>query len=181
MYLINGFDRAFLSFDSDLPTGSGQARGSLYFSRIRAFRIRFGPANRVGLRRGDTTTIREKTNRLFKAMSCTHTRYTRCPHAREMQYYLVFTYLHACMYQYHSHKTTCYSAEKQIMQLDFFSSFLTRKQHAYFQHHSHINCMLLRQELKSYKLKKISWFLAQKNNTFLQIFIIKKLHVINQK
>ena len=52
-------------------------------------------------------------NRLFKAIPCTHTRYTRCPHAREMQCYcMVFTYLHACMYQYHSHKTACYSAKK---------------------------------------------------------------------
>ena len=26
-------------------------------------------------------------------------------------YYMIFTYLHACMDQYHSHKTTCYSTK----------------------------------------------------------------------
>ena len=51
-------------------------------------------------------------NCLFKAMSCSHTRYTRCPHAHEMRCYcMVFTYLNACVYQYHSRKTACYSAK----------------------------------------------------------------------
>ena len=57
MDLINGFVRASLDFGWDLPTRSGQARGSLHLSGIRASRIRFGPANSVGPKRGATLSI----------------------------------------------------------------------------------------------------------------------------
>ena len=89
-----------------------------------------------------------------------------------MQYYcMVFTYLHACMYQYHSHRIACYSAKKQIMQLGFF---LTSKQHAYFQHYSHINCMLFRQEFKSCKLNIFPGFQLRKTICISTIFHTKK-------
>ena len=57
MDLINGFGQASSGFGSDLPTGSGQARGSLHLSGIRASWIRFGPANPVGPKRGATLSI----------------------------------------------------------------------------------------------------------------------------
>ena len=52
MNLINGFGRASPGFGLDPLTWSGQARGSLHFSGIRASRNRFGPANRVGPKKG---------------------------------------------------------------------------------------------------------------------------------
>ena len=56
----------------------------------------------------------------------------------------------------------------------FFSSFLTRKQHACFQHHSHINCMLFRQEFKSCKLKIFQGFQLIKIVCIFTIFHTKK-------
>ena len=52
MDLINSFGRASPGFSLDSPTGLGQVGGSLHFNGIRASRIRFGLANRIGLRKG---------------------------------------------------------------------------------------------------------------------------------
>ena len=46
-------------------------------------------------------------NPLFKAMSCIHTRYARCPHAREMQKLLHGIYLFACMHASISSSQNC--------------------------------------------------------------------------
>ena len=62
MDLINGFGRTSSGFGLNLPTGSGQARGLLHFSGIRASQIRFEPADRVRPKRGATV----KNNNFFR-------------------------------------------------------------------------------------------------------------------
>ena len=71
-------------------------------------------------------------------------------------------------------KTTCYQPRIRHANWIFFSSFLTRKRHAYFQHHSHINCMLFRQEFKSCKLKKFPGFQLRETICISTIFHTKK-------
>ena len=78
-------------------------------------------------------------------------------------------------------KTACYQPRIRHANWIFFSSFLTIKRHAYFQHHSHINCMLFRQEFKSCKLKKFPGFQLRETICISTIFHTKKKCMLSTK
>ena len=129
---------------------------------------------------------------LYKAMSCTHTRLTRCPRACAMLILLHGIYVfHACfsthtisMLMYsdtHTNilftETVCYlKPRKSTRNLDFFLVFLSHKNNMHIPTLSSQNCMLLNQEIIM-QTGFFSRFPAQKNNMHILTLSSQKLHV----
>ena len=128
---------------------------------------------------------------LYKSMSCTHTRFTRCPCARAMLILLHGIYVfHACFsthtismlmypaytYQHLIHILYVIQTKKINMHLRFFSSFpISEKQHAY------TNIILTKLHVTQPRNNHSNWifsrFPAQKNNMHILTLSSQKLHV----